>query len=648
MEKWIKELVNKNCRDLENSERNFAAIYGIMFRLSDNVLAESNDGYRIHRTTYREAQEEIERIASALYERIGATHEYVGLEMENCLEWIIAFWAILRSGNKPYLVNCRHPKSLSAGILSSLKVRYIVSLKAGELPGEYIEYPSLTGKELPPLAMSLFENELALSTSATSLKEVVCFYSGREFTSQLLNTEGILAKNERISRHYHGSLKQLAFLPFYHVFGLVAVYFWFTYFGRTLVFMKDYAPDTILQTVRKHEVTHIFAVPMLWHTIEKQLLKELEKQGPKMQKKFRKGIRICTALQNRFPYAGATWAKHIMRQVTDQVFGPSVQFTISGGSYLKESTLEIMNGIGYALHNGYGMSEIGITSVELRDRPKERNLNSVGLPFDSVEYRIAEDGTLEVRGDSICYAIMVNGERRENKDWFNTGDVMRQDESGNYYILGRQGDAVIGENGENVNPDEIEQKFALKDAESFTVLGLKEPGETHQETLSMIVSVSRFLNPERLRALAEEIYAVNDTLPMASRVRKFYFTYDELAAPTAIKVGRAYVLRGLENGSIKLTPFAEFLKNVTEQAGAGSINPELAALVRSIIAGELGIPENEVTEDAHLVNELGASSLQYYAIVQELAGRFGLTAYADEENYCYTLRTICEYIDKKL
>ena len=72
-------------------------------------------------------------------------------------------------------------------------------------------------------------------------------------------------------------LKQLAFLPFYHVFGLFAVYFWFTFFGRTLVFLRDYSADTILKTCRRHQVTHIFAVPMLWHTIEKQVRAEVAK-----------------------------------------------------------------------------------------------------------------------------------------------------------------------------------------------------------------------------------------------------------------------------------------------------------------------------------------------------------------------------------
>ena len=57
-----------------------------------------------------------------------------------------------------------------------------------------------------------------------------------------------------------------------------------------------------------------------------------------------------------------------------------------------KSYFDDKNGIGYNLHNGYGMSEIGITSVELRRKAAQRNQNAVGKPFDSVEYRLDDPG----------------------------------------------------------------------------------------------------------------------------------------------------------------------------------------------------------------------------------------------------------------
>ena len=122
MTKEIKELIEYNCNALQNSEGTYREIYEVMFRLTDNVMYETDDGYLVEGTTFGEAKEKIDSLSEAIYEKIGATHEYIALEMDNCPEWIIAFWAILRSGNKPYLVNLRHPRELSDGILKTLNI----------------------------------------------------------------------------------------------------------------------------------------------------------------------------------------------------------------------------------------------------------------------------------------------------------------------------------------------------------------------------------------------------------------------------------------------------------------------------------------------------------------------------------------------
>ena len=55
------------------------------------------------------------------------------------------------------------------------------------------------------------------------MKEVVCFYSGKELSEQVLCARSIVRECPRIADHYKDELKQLAFLPFYHIFGLIAV-----------------------------------------------------------------------------------------------------------------------------------------------------------------------------------------------------------------------------------------------------------------------------------------------------------------------------------------------------------------------------------------------------------------------------------------
>ena len=78
-------------------------------------------------------------------------------------------------------------------------------------------------------------------------------------------------------------------------------------------------------------------------------------------------------------------------------------FCISGGSFLKESALQLFNGIGYPLHNGYGMSEIGIGSVELRDKPKYRNQGFIGRPFQNIEYCKIQPYTSDYHSYRVFY-----------------------------------------------------------------------------------------------------------------------------------------------------------------------------------------------------------------------------------------------------
>jgi acyl carrier protein/acyl-coenzyme A synthetase/AMP-(fatty) acid ligase len=300
--------------------------------------------------------------------------------------------------------------------------------------------------------------------------------------------------------------------------------------------------------------------------------------------------------------------------------------------------MELMNGLGYCMHNGYGMSEIGITSVELRSRPKYRNLNTVGRPFDSVEYRL-EDGLLQVRGSSLCTRKLVNGQEERLEGWFSTGDNMTC-RDGYYSILGRQGDVVIGENGENINPDAVEKLFLLGKAKLLSVLGL--PGENGQE-LSMVVQLSPYATEQTVEAIRQEVYAVNQTLPTASAIRKFYFTTDELAPPTAVKVSRPQLQKKIAEGQVRLVSFAEH----TAAAAEGADSP-LMEDVKKIIASVLDVPADTVEATSHIFFDLGGSSIQYFSILTELSKHFEISGYEQTDKYCYTPKEICEYIERRM
>ena len=639
MNKEIQEILRIRESLLKKSQKDLKSIFDIMFSDQNHILCETNDGFRIQTYTYGQIYTRICSTAAALYATVGATHRYIALELENSPDWVVAFWAILMSGNKPYLVNMRYPESLTCGILETLQAEYVLCSQETHLPGKKILLESLTG-EYAAVPEAEFENELAFSSSATSMNEVICFYTGYQIAEQILNFKAIVKENPRIAKHYKGKLKQLAFLPFYHVFGLFAVYFWFSFFGRTLVFLRDYSADTILKTCRRHQVTHIFAVPMLWHTIEKQVRAEVAKQGPKKEAQLRRALAFSTALQNCLPGIGAELAKRLLRQITDKLFGPSVMFCINGGSYLRDSAMELLNGIGYSMHNGYGMSEIGITSVELRRRPKDRNRNSIGHPFSSVRYRLDSEGILQVQSASICVRKLVNGQPTPAEEWFDTGDRMNCIDA-HYYIYGRRSDTVIGENGENINPDMIEKAFLPQGVQQLCVLGL--PGETGQE-LALVAQVPSYITQPRVNQIREYLHSVNDKFPPASAVKKFYLTFDELAPPAAVKVSRAQLLKKIQDGQVNLVELQQFM----QQSAGEEAQSALMQQVCKIIAQVLELEESEVTATSHIFYDLGATSIQYFSVLAALAEQLSITQYNSSDTYRYTPKEICEYIESKL
>ncbi len=603
--------VNKIAKEgynlLNNSKKDFEAIFNIMFMHENNTLAEKNDGSRIYKTTYKEAKEIIlDKAYSINMKYPDLKDEYIGISYDSSLEWIIIFWAILASGNKPYLINHRHPKNLTNNILDTLNSRCLIGVNMG-YSKPLINYYDLDLKNKDDYKFN-FANEIALSTSATTLKEKIIFFNGYELSTQILNSRSILKENKQIKKHYHDELKQLVFLPLYHIFGLVAVYLWFSFFGRCFVFLNNYSADTILNTIRLHNVTHVFAVPLFWSKIEAEINNNLKQQDEKTQKKFEKGIKLSIAIQKVFPHLGLKIAKKLLHEVDDKLFGKSVKFAISGGGYIKDETLRLINALGYPLHDGYGMSEVGITSVELSKNITDRMKNSIGKPFKSVEYKL-ENNELLIKGKSISHKFLINKQEYilNEDEYFKTNDIVHKDAKGRYYVEGRFDDLFISSNGENVSPDTIEKEINLKNVLAYVVTKL-------DDDLVLIVGISPYLTENKVIELKKNIEEELDKIDSSLRPNKYYFTYDPLMSKEAIKVSRQYVKRNLDNNEIHLLKYDDIVIKSNEFE-----NNKLLQKIIEIFEKELG---KKVNPDDNIFYDLSATSLDYFSILSKVNEEF--------------------------
>jgi long-subunit acyl-CoA synthetase (AMP-forming) len=73
------------------------------------------------------------------------------------------------------------------------------------------------------------------------------------------------------------------------------------------------------------------------------------------------------------------------KNIRKEILGNDLIFLISGGAAINKKYLSVLNGLGYAIHNGYGLTESGIVSVELSKYVKYRNLETVGKPFKNIQ-----------------------------------------------------------------------------------------------------------------------------------------------------------------------------------------------------------------------------------------------------------------------
>ena len=611
----------------QNGGLTFRTLFLLMFREADNVLWEQSEGFRIRKTTYGEAKAHILSRAAALKKALGGLprNAVVGLYLENSLDWIELFWAILAAGFRPLLMNLRLPAPLLHSAMRIADCRAVIAANGT------FDCPVLRPADIPasgePIGEAPFGTELFVMSSGTTENVKVCAYSAEEFYYQICDSYGIICEQPLIKKHYEGNLKLLTFLPFYHVFGLIAMYIWFAFFSRTFVHLSDLAPSTIVNTIRRHRVTHVFAVPLFWEKVYEQARKGIADRGEETVKKFDRALALWEKLPRPL---GNAFSKLAFRELRENLFGDSVLFMITGGSFLDPAVQTFFNAIGYPLANGYGMTEIGITSVELSFRKKYLRIGSVGKPMRNVEYRINADGALEVKGRVTAkYVLTADGPIRRG-EWFNTHDLA-ECVDGHCRILGRADDLIVGPNGENLNPNAIEPLLKTDGAE-ICLIPADANGAPATVLLCGVNRMTTEKTAEKLRAaLTERIERCN----LSSAISRIALVEGPLMKPDEFKLNRIRLRRDYASGALKPLDFSA-------RRGDAEAD-ELLCRVRAIVAQAVNRAEDDVAFDADFFLDLGGTSLDYFAMLTRLRDTFD-AAFPFEETGLRSARRIADYI----
>ena len=633
----IDEFVEAKLSDYRNMERGFLSMFELMFRESENIMFERSEGYRIHSFTYGESKVRILKRASVLKYILSDVEQgsVIGLSMENSIDWIEIFWAIIIAGYNPLLINLRLSGNLAAQAVRDAQAKAVISDgKEYNVKTISPECVRPEGEEYKPSSESVGDVIMVMS-SGTSASVKICAYTEEKFFYQVSDSCNIIRECKQVKKHYEGKLKQLCFLPFYHIFGLVAVYIWFAFFSRTFVQLNDMSPQTIVNTVKRHKVTHIFAVPLFWETVYKEAIRTIKNRGEKTAKKFNKAMKITRKTSN-IPFVGNVFSKLVFKEVRENLFGESIRFMITGGGNISSDVMEFFNAIGYRLANGYGMSEIGISSVEFSSDKKNLNSRSVGKPLSYSQYKINEKGELLVKGKGIAEYIIENGVKKDPPEWFNTRDLASC-ENGRYQILGRKDDLIVSSTGENLNPNLIEPCFeGIDKLSGVCLIGIKSDGA---DLPVLIASVNRYITSDALAKLESEIKAELSKLNLSGEIKKIFFTSDALIQGGEFKLNR---LR-LKNDYVgnRLTEL-----EISKQED-GSETDSLMLHLIDIFSLTLGKDQTEISPKSDFFLDLGGSSLDYFAMTARLQEEFGTAFPNASDKSLSTVKDIYKFIKER-
>ncbi|MCQ2793352.1 MAG: AMP-binding protein [Bacilli bacterium] len=548
---------------------------------------------------------------------------FVAFKITNSVKFPLGFWGLISAGYKPLLINPILSKEDTIKLIHESDAKAIISENDESYDIKNVNILTIELKE--ENKNPCWENEMAFCTSGTTGDSRIFGYSGKEMSYQIYSAYTMPDVTADIM--YVGNVRLLAVIPFSHIFGFVAIFLWYTFFGATIVFPNSSSPNDLQQACIKYKCTHLYAVPLFFETLVSKFKHTVALEKESKQKLVDKVIRY----KNKYiakAEAGLANKKFVLKAIQKKVLGPQIVYCIAGGSALGKETLEIMNGIGYNLYNGYGMTEIGVTSVELSPNVSQRNKASVGKPLYGVTYKI-ENNELLVKSNYIHSFRMINGKKEipdiDQDSYFHTGDI-GEIKDGYLYIKGKVKDVIIGSNGENIYPDEIEVKFRkLQNVLNLSLVGVPtEKGEI----LTLFLNVDQTIDKGKIKDLENSIKEINETLPQPMQIRDIYISRNPLPMNASLKIKKYALIDDFKNNksnylklsSGEIVSFEGYDKKLVEET--------VSKLIK-IIANVLYIDKKNIAPNNHFVIDLGGDSFSYMSLIADIETNFNIEIKTD-------------------
>ncbi|MCQ2087597.1 MAG: AMP-binding protein [Bacilli bacterium] len=615
-------------KELLNTSRRMEDIFNELAKGSEKATACKfiNEEGKIKKYNYAtlktHAYENASVLSQILFEK--PKHKNIILKMPNSPHWGEVFWAILMAGYRPLLVDFRTTKEGTENMIEKGKALAIITDDAYSYSCLKISLEDILSGEKVYSFTPTWENEVIFCSSGTTGDVKMMVYNGENLVNQIC--ESLEIAEENFDLIYPGKIKILAMVPFHHIFGFVAVFLWYTYYGKTIVYPASTTPTDILYICQKCKVTHVFSVPLFWDGIAKNVTRKMAMEGPEKVALLDKMVGYYTNKITK-KEAGLAGKKVAAKIVHKKLLGNSVRFCISGGGFLSTDTLTTINGLGYPLYNGYGMTEVGVTSVELSPKVEERLKGSIGHPFHGVEYRInPKNGELMIKSEAVHIKEIIGGVEKytELEDgFFRTGDIVEADAKNCFYIKGRIKDIIVNADGENIFPDELEIFFSdLPKVNQLSVLGIAKKN-SKDENVVLVLELDNKVTDSELKEIQAKVDDIK--LPHGVKVAHIYLSKNKLPLANGMKVKRFVVKKAIESGSPDFVLINAKKETKSFEGFDDKTISDILIPTREIFSKILILPAFKIEDGAHWVNDLGGDSMSYVELIKDVQDRFNVT-----------------------
>ena len=466
-------------------------------------LTETDDGWR--EVSWAEADERVRAYANGFLARQVRKGDNVALLARNGLEWALLDFALARIGavgipiyasssarDVGYLL--AHSEAVAVVCEDAAQLAKVEAVDE-ELPSlqHVLTYHDLDGlaahgedfaaanpAALDEATAALTEDDLytIIYTSGTTGPPKGCMLSNRNYYEMAT----VVDRMERT--YYRPDDVMLLYLPLAHNYGRLMLLLG-AHVGFTIAFLAD--PLRVAEVLPQVRPTLLPSVPRVYekvHTavvarfdaatgVKRRLIDWALPIGREVSRLESEGTPVPNGLRRKHGVAD-----RLVFSKVREPFGGRLRMPGSGGAPLSKEIIEFFDAVGIRIAEGYGLTEC--TTACSANTPDDYRFGSVGRPLPGAEVRIAADGEIEMRSQTVFQGYFKDSEATAAvftpDGWLRTGDIGELDEDGFLHITDRKKDILVTAGGKNVAPQNIENDLKTsKYVSQALVIGDKRP-----------------------------------------------------------------------------------------------------------------------------------------------------------------------------